>query len=318
MGGGGDPLPICDRCRHFVVREAGLQTCGPCRKGYQLQVSLRSVLTPDNDELAVAFLEGCFGLLEDWLVELRGIEDREQQGDSNRGAARRERPGRREERPRDRSLERKREPTEDEPLKRKIVDSPQKRGNAAHPTSPVKESSTAQFFEPVAHLFPAECHLHPKHHLLLHQPEPKRVLRLWKPPNPVHQGPAKRSRRSEPQVLNLAPKAKEMQARLRFDPVRRNPLRRSCRVREMQARVRFDPVRRNRLRRSCVSSARNAGDSSTTLERRVCGELEDENWRSCSTTLVRGVSGELEDENWRLCSTTVVRGERTDDFVVQL
>ena len=27
-------------------------------------------------------------------------------------------------------------------------------------------------------------------------------------------------------------------------------------------------------------------------------ELEDENWRLSSTTLVRRVSGELEDENW--------------------
>ena len=102
----------------------------------------------------------------------------------------------------------------------------------------------------------------------------------------------------------------EMQARLRFGFVRRNPLRRSCvsrarnagesaicpgpgqpsagivrvecakcrrecdlsrsgttfcgdracRVREMQARVRFGFVRRNPLRRSSVSSARNAGD----------------------------------------------------------
>ena len=36
---------------------------------------------------------------------------------------------------------------------------------------------------------------------------------------------------------------------------------RACRVREMQARVRFVPCPRNPLRRSCVSSARNAGDS---------------------------------------------------------
>ena len=104
---------------------------------------------------------------------------------------------------------------------------------------------------------------------------------------------------------------REMQARVRFGPVRRNPLRRSCvssarnagesaiwsgpaqpsaeivrvecakcrrecdlsrsrttlcgdracRMREMQARVRFVPVRDNPLRRSCVSSARNAGES---------------------------------------------------------
>ena len=36
---------------------------------------------------------------------------------------------------------------------------------------------------------------------------------------------------------------------------------RACRTREMQARVRFVPVRRNPLRRSRVSSARNAGES---------------------------------------------------------
>ena len=36
---------------------------------------------------------------------------------------------------------------------------------------------------------------------------------------------------------------------------------RARRVREMQARVRFVPVRDNPLRRSCVSSARNAGES---------------------------------------------------------
>ena len=35
----------------------------------------------------------------------------------------------------------------------------------------------------------------------------------------------------------------------------------ACRMREMQARVRFVPVRRNPLWRSCVSSARNAGES---------------------------------------------------------
>ena len=72
-------------------------------------------------------------------------------------------------------------------------------------------------------------------------------------------------------------RVREMQARVRFVSVRRNPLRRSrcdlslsvatlcgdraCRVREMQARVRFGFVRRNPLRRSCVSRARNAGES---------------------------------------------------------
>ena len=36
---------------------------------------------------------------------------------------------------------------------------------------------------------------------------------------------------------------------------------RACRVREMQARARFVPCARDPLRRSCVSSARNAGES---------------------------------------------------------
>ena len=125
-----------------------------------------------------------------------------------------------------------------------------------------------------------------------------------------------------------------MQARVRFDPVRRNPLRRSCvsrarnasesaiwfcpaqpsaeivrvegakcrrecdlvlsaatlcrdrasRHREMQARVRFGSVRRNPLRRSDEFHAR-----------AYLGSWE-------MRTLVRGVAGELEDENWRLCS----------------
>ena len=106
-------------------------------------------------------------------------------------------------------------------------------------------------------------------------------------------------------------RTREMQARVRFVPVRDNPLRRpcvssvrnagesaicpgrgqpsaeilrvgrakcrrecdlsrsvatlcgdrACRMREMQARVRFVPVRANPLRRSRVSSARNAGES---------------------------------------------------------
>ena len=97
---------------------------------------------------------------------------------------------------------------------------------------------------------------------------------------------------------------------------------RACRVREMQARVRFGFVRRNPLRRSCVSSERSAGESAICPGPRdnplwrscassarnagesAIGELEDENWRLSSTTLVRGVCGELEDENWRSCSTT--------------
>ena len=139
-------------------------------------------------------------------------------------------------------------------------------------------------------------------------------------------------------------RAHEMQARVRFVPVRRNPLRRSrvssarnagetaiwicpaqpsaeivrvegakcrrecdlclsgatlcgdraCRVREMQARVRFVPVRDNPLRRSCVR-ARNAGESaicpgpghpSAEIVRVECAKCRREcvlNWRFSST-----------------------------------
>ena len=78
MGEGGKPsLPVCDRCRHFVVRDEAVATCGPCRKAYQLQVSLRNVVPPGKDESAVVFLEGCFGLLQDWLTEIRGLSDQQ-------------------------------------------------------------------------------------------------------------------------------------------------------------------------------------------------------------------------------------------------
>ena len=99
---------------------------------------------------------------------------------------------------------------------------------------------------------------------------------------------------------------------------------RARRVREMQARVRFVPCARNPLRRSCVSSARNAGESAicpvpapssaeivrvecakcrrecdlSGARATLCGERMSsarnagEHWRLCSATL------ELEDENW--------------------
>ena len=62
-GGPAPPLPVCDRCRHFVVRDTSVTTCGPCRKAYLLQVSVRNVIPPGKDESAVVFYEGCFGLL---------------------------------------------------------------------------------------------------------------------------------------------------------------------------------------------------------------------------------------------------------------
>ena len=92
---------------------------------------------------------------------------------------------------------------------------------------------------------------------------------------------------------------------------------RACRALEMQARVRFVPVRDNPLRGSCVSSARNAGESaicpgrgqlSAAIVRVECANCRRECDLPRPGTTLCGVSGELEDENWRLCSTTLVRG----------
>ena len=129
-----------------------------------------------------------------------------------------------------------------------------------------------------------------------------------------------------------ASRVREMQARVRFVPCARDPLRRSCassarnagesairpvcarpsaeivrvecakcrrecdlpaaratlcgdracRVREMQARVRFVPCARNPLRRSCVSSARNAGESAMCrLRAQPSAEIVRVEWAKC-------------------------------------
>ena len=106
----------------------------------------------------------------------------------------------------------------------------------------------------------------------------------------------------------------------------------------LHARVRFDPVRGNPLRRSFVSRARNAGESaicvcpaqpSAEIVRVECANcrrrcdltrsMDNPLRRSCvslhrhwcdvfSRSTLCGVSGELEDENWRLFGTTLIRG----------
>ena len=87
---------------------------------------------------------------------------------------------------------------------------------------------------------------------------------------------------------------------------------RACRMREMQARVRFGFVRRNPLRRSCVSNARNAGESairicrgqpSAEIVRVECAKCR----RECDLALSRATL--CGDHACRLCSTTLVRGE---------
>ena len=107
-----------------------------------------------------------------------------------------------------------------------------------------------------------------------------------------------------------AGRAREMQARVRFVPCARNPLRRSCvssaricgdragRAREMQARVRLVRCARNHLRRSCVSSARNAD------ERAYLGS-----WKLRTGDLVVQLEYAEYLGSWKM---------RTGDFVVQL
>ena len=84
---------------------------------------------------------------------------------------------------------------------------------------------------------------------------------------------------------------------------------RACRGREMQARARFVPVRRNPLQRSCVSRARNAGESaiwfcpaqpSAEIVRVECAKRRRQGDESHARTYLG---------SWKM---------RTGDFVVQL
>ena len=110
---------MCDRCRHFVCRESGVSTCAPCRKAYQLLVSVRNVIPPGKDESAVVFLEGCFGLLQDWLEEIKGLTKRDRQA---------------KEKPRDKPEEKEGKPTE--------PDSPRRVHRPAEPAkNPAKDQS---------------------------------------------------------------------------------------------------------------------------------------------------------------------------------
>ena len=176
MGGGDTPLPVCDRCRHFVVRESGLQTCGPCRKGYQLLVSLRSVVKPEDDEAAVVYLEGCFGLLEDWIGEVKNLEKKE------------------EKKPRGRSKEKKRRRSEDKPLKRQTI-KPAPHPLQRQPSQPQNQHQSLPVPQPAAHQCPAGCYLRPRHHQFQYQGQPTGVLHWLRTPRQEHQDPARESRR---------------------------------------------------------------------------------------------------------------------------
>ena len=97
----GASLPICDRCLHFVVRESGLSTCEPCRKLWQLQVSLRGVLGPKRDEQALVFLQECFSLLEEWVAKVKELETAEATEEQRRRGGRERSPLKRREEPKE-------------------------------------------------------------------------------------------------------------------------------------------------------------------------------------------------------------------------
>ena len=86
---------------------------------------------------------------------------------------------------------------------------------------------------------------------------------------------------------------------------------RACRGREMQARVRFGFVRRNPLRRSCVSRARNAGESAFWPSlAQPSAEIVRVEGAKCRRECVLARSGATlcGDRACQLCSTTLVRG----------
>ena len=108
MGGGAkDPLPKCERCQHFVVRSTELSICEPCRRGWQLQVSLRSVVSAERDETAVVFLQECHSLLEEWIGKLRELEAKEDDSHPQASSARGRSPLKRREEPRDKQTQEK-------------------------------------------------------------------------------------------------------------------------------------------------------------------------------------------------------------------
>ena len=103
MGGGPKtPLPTCERCQHFLVRETGLTICEPCRRGWQ---SLRSLVAADRDETAVIFLQECQTLLGERAGKVKELEEKEDSPNPRASSARDRSPLKRKEESREKNAQ---------------------------------------------------------------------------------------------------------------------------------------------------------------------------------------------------------------------
>ena len=140
MGGGRPgPLPICERCQHFVVRDKGLSVCAPCRKSYQLQVSVKGVVSSEKDESAVVFYQGCFALLEDWLRTIKDLETKDTPTGSGSSASRHRSPSKGEVSRKPQPRDNKEDTAEEKKIDRKVSSAPAK----APPVQPSSHSRPA-------------------------------------------------------------------------------------------------------------------------------------------------------------------------------
>ena len=140
MGGGRPgPLPTCERCQHFVVRDKGLSVCAPCRKSYQLQVSVKGVVSSEKDESAVVFYQGCFALLEDWLKTIKDLEAKDTPTGSGSSASRQRSPSTAEHRSKPQPKERREDTAEEKKTVRRESTAPAK----APPVQPSSHSRPA-------------------------------------------------------------------------------------------------------------------------------------------------------------------------------
>ena len=128
MGGGEKPPPkrLCNRCDKYEVRELNTSLCLVCRRTYQLGATINQVFPAAGEHLALKFLDRVFDWLQETVKEAEEIQ-RESLLKGSGGDA-----------PRTSGVA---SAANEEPLKRKTVESPQKKASQSE-TSPKKGSST--------------------------------------------------------------------------------------------------------------------------------------------------------------------------------
>ena len=119
--GGEEPPRLCNRCEKYPVREKSTSLCLVCRRSYQLGTTINQVFPAAGEHLALAFLDRAFDWLEEAVKEAKQIQRESALKGSDSGA------------PRSSGVA---TAAQEEPLKRKVVESPQKKTSPAHPPSP--------------------------------------------------------------------------------------------------------------------------------------------------------------------------------------